>query len=63
MIAKVRFNWVKVKLACQHVHEAHPAYYAGDNIAKREQWLCFTDDLSRAGLISQDNRDNWSCPW
>lgn len=63
MTAKVRFNWVKVKLACQHHFQANESYFLGDNIAKREYWLNLTDELSRAGLISQDNRDNWSCPW
>jgi hypothetical protein len=63
MTAKVRFNWVKVKLACQRHFEANESYFLGDAIAKREYWLIFTDDLSRCGLISQDNRDNWSSPW
>jgi hypothetical protein len=60
---KFRYNWVKVKLACQRHFEANESYFLGDSIAKREFWLSFTDELTSSGLISQDNRDNWSSPW
>lgn len=59
---KVRYNWVRVKLACQR-HFESDSTFLGDSIAKREFWLNFTDDLSRCGLITQHQRDTWSCPW
>jgi len=59
---KTRKNWVRVKLDCQYFFEANPSYRA-DPIAKREYWLNYTDDLSRCGLITQEQRDNWSSPW
>ena len=63
MTAKVRLNWFQVKFNCQRAHELNPDYFAGDSIAKREDLLDYTDHLSRSGLITQANRDNWSCPW
>jgi hypothetical protein len=42
---KFRYNWVRVKLACQRHFEANESYFLGDSIAKREFWLSFTDEL------------------
>jgi len=60
---KVRFNHLKVRFMCRDHFRANPETYRGDSIAQREYWLNLTDELSRAGLISQDNRDHWSCPF
>jgi hypothetical protein len=60
---KVHYNWVKVKLACKQHFQANESTYLGDSIAQREYWLNFTDDLSRCGLITQHQRDTWSCPF
>ena len=61
--AKFRVSQVSIKLDCQRHFEANPDYFSGDKIAQREHWLNYTDELSRCGLISQHNRDNWSCPF
>lgn len=58
----LHLNWVRVKLACQKDFERFPQF-RGDSIAKREYWLNLTDELSRAGLITQNQRDTWSCPF
>lgn len=63
---KVRMNHLKVKMDCLRFFKSTPslwAFYRDDATAQREYWLNYTDDLRRAGLISQHNRDHWSCPF
>jgi hypothetical protein len=55
-------TWNQVKLLCLDYFEREKSFQ-GDAIAQREFWLTATDDLSRCGLITQQQRDNWSCPF
>lgn len=66
MSPKVRLNHLKVKFMCQAFFKATPERwrsYRDDAIAQREYWLNLTDELCRDGLISQHQRDTWSCPF
>ena len=63
---KFRWNATKAKLACRAYFQSTPELwesYCDDKIAQREFWLNFTDELCRDRLISQHDRDNWSCPF
>jgi hypothetical protein len=55
-------TWHQLRQQCLE-HFAEEKSYNGDSVAKREFWLTATDDLSRCGLITQQQRDNWSCPF
>ena len=55
VLSQFRYNW-KV------ITKQNPTW-RGDTIAKREEWNTFTDDLSREGYITQNQRDNWTNPF
>lgn len=55
-------TWHQLRQQCLD-HFREESSYDGDSPARREFWLNACDDLSRIGLITQRQRDNWSCPF
>ena len=55
VLSQFRYNW--------KVFTKQNPQWRGDTIAKREERNCFTDDLSREGYITQNQRDNWTNPF
>ena len=49
--------------ALAEFRECVGASYDHDRIAKREAWHAFTDSLHRDQLISDKQRETWSCPF
>jgi len=55
-------TWHQLRHQCLEHFKQEPSY-DGDSVARREFWHQVSDDLSRCGLITQKQRDNWSCPF
>lgn len=55
-------TWHQLRQQCLE-HFAEESSYDGDSDARREFWLEVSDDLSRCGLITQRQRDSWTCPF
>jgi hypothetical protein len=55
-------TWHQLRQQCLDYFKEESSYQ-GDAAAKREFWIIATDDLSRCGLITQRQRDTWSCPF
>jgi len=62
-LPKFRVNHLTVKMDCRRYFSKHWDMFRNDTIMQREYWQCYTDELCRAGLISQHQRDTWSCPF
>jgi len=62
-LPKFRVNHLTVKMDCRRYFSEHREMFRGDAPMQREYWLTYTDELCRAGLISQHQRDTWSCPF
>lgn len=55
-------TWHQLRQQCLD-HFSEESSYNGDAVAQREFRLQVSDDLSRIGLITQRQRDTWSCPF
>ena len=58
----INTTWHQLRAQCLE-HFKSDQSYANDSIAKREFWHLACDDLREIGLISQRQRDTWSCPF
>lgn len=56
-------TWHQLRQQCIEHFKEEASLYEGDAAARREFWLQVSDDLSRIGLITQQQRDTWTCPF
>ena len=54
-LSQFRYNWKVLTM--------QQPKWKGDDVAKREEWNNFTDELCKEGYISSRQYNNWSNPF